>query len=190
MPKIAQASAIPGKTMTIAQSIGCARERSRQSTGSTAPATTAYAAASRSNGRPLNNAASVAWLTERAKCYADGSRRARLAKMGLPAYFPGATRGVASSGTGRCEPWHAFLASHGEQSRESPLRRPPDAAGSLVFRDGRRLLWRRGQESASRLAARLLRRSRARRRDGREGTRPLRAAGLRAQADRAQPACR
>ena len=100
MPKIAQASAIPGKTMTIAQSMGCARERSRQSTGSTAPATAAYAAASRSNGRPLNNAASVAWLTERAKCYADGSRRARLAKMGLPAYFLWAATALASLALG------------------------------------------------------------------------------------------
>jgi hypothetical protein len=40
-PKIPAATAMPGKTMTIAQSSGCARARSRQSRGSTAPVTAA-----------------------------------------------------------------------------------------------------------------------------------------------------
>jgi hypothetical protein len=43
----------------------------------------------------LNRTASVALLTLGAEWYADGSIRAHLAKMGLPAYFPEGTRGIA-----------------------------------------------------------------------------------------------
>ena len=123
-----------------------------------------------------------------AKWYADDWARACLVKMGLPAYSIRQASQLASSSLGDANRGGSFLAvCRGERSRKGPLRRPPE---QRAFSYSRPVPWPRGQEGPPRLPTRLLRRRRARRRDRGEGARPVRAARLRAQADRPQPARR
>ena len=82
-----------------------------------------------------------------------------------------------------------------ESDRESPSHRPPERRAfsrpqGVRSARGRRYTRPHGAQGASGFAARLLRRRRAGRRDGREGARAVRAARVRAQADRPQPARR
>src|SRR3954471_17509427 len=53
--------------------------------------------------------------------------------MGRPAYCPDATRGLASYGTGRCEPWRGGSRCRGERSRGPAAPTPPSGGPSLFL---------------------------------------------------------
>ena len=95
--------------------------------------------------------------------------------------------------TGRCEPRRASLGKPvAVSNHEEPAATTPRAAGSFVCRLNRRarLGFADGSQASSGVSARVLRRGGARGRDGRAGARAVRRPGVRAQADRPQPARR
>ena len=184
----------PGRRARPRQSSGWAPPRSRHSAGRSAADTARMPRKQQQRHAVQDHRLVVGSVTGPANgSHADIREDVERAacKDGPLGLFPRPGPGVASLGTGRCDPRRANPGQSAVSNHARPAATTPRAAGlSFLGHSGAagpRLPWPRGPESAPRLAARLLRRGRARRRDGGEGARALRAAGLRPQADRPQP---